>query len=773
MQYRPVYLTTTRCLVLGLVLTAAARCSPAAAADSGSPTDSGKQATQNLVKNADFANGLEGWNALRAGPGKVEIVPGPRGNCVCLSSTSNDVSTYVTQSLDPQLLQGRRVCLEAKMKAENVVPGKFPYSHAKIILVENDGKNDVYHEMDFNGTFDWRTVRTSWQISAECRKATLYLGLHTTTGTVWYDEVGIIIPTLQSERTLEKGVKERIYEYGKALCVDGREFAERKPDQAWSDFQPTGAEKTRGFVLYRTEEPSDVAPGRLPDRKEVLQGETPLKILAAADQYEPIAFAVWALRPLERVRVKAPELIGPKNNRIPATAFDIRLGRQVIQRADYQAAEYRVVPKLLERGREVNLTPERPQLFWLTLHVPIGAAAGEYSGQIVVEAGDQTAVLPVQLQVLPFQLAPNKPWRLFFYNSDPAHAELYFRDMREHGMTSVILAQVNAPLRRDGDRVVVDFATSDAFVEAYRKAGFEGPLVYNPFHDRLATRLLELFGLADKFPKIVNYGEQICVFKENEYPAQLQEVYREVVRSIVAHAQQAHWPPMLFYAVDEPNDLADWRATAARLEYRLTKESVPSIRTFCTAYTLESMKNVEPWLDVRTVPIQSLTHDAESARSFHEYQRQAGGEIWGIEWPAMWDGFWPARQLGGFQPAKAGVTAMTAWTYYNPAPWTDEYNDLRGPNKGCHIVYRGADGELIPTLTWEGIRAGVTDWRYVATLEDAIAKTEVAKRGRGEESLRAIVAGIPWRSESQTQWHNSQANQLRRRIAEAILDLQQ
>jgi hypothetical protein len=424
---------------------------------------------------------------------------------------------------------------------------------------------------------------------------------------------------------------------------------------------------------------------------------------------------------------------------------------------------------LLEKSREVSITPERPQLFWLTLHVPPDAPAGEYAGQINLRADGQATSLPVRLRVLPFRLARGKPWMLYFYNSDPADAELYFRDMREHGMTSVILAQVQVPLRREGDRAVMDFATSDAFVEAYRKAGFPDPLVYNPFHDRLATRLLEIFGLADPYPKVVNYGETICVFKEGEYPAFLQEVYRQVVRDLYDHARQAGWPPLLFYPVDEPNDPNDWRMTAARLEYRLTRETVPTARTFCTVYSIPIMERLDPYLDVRACHIVHPAHSAAANQTFQDYLRRAGGEVWGIDWSAMWDDFWRARELAGFLPAKAGVTGMTAWTYYNPSPWTDEFADLRGEYKHCLLAYRDADGGLIPTLAWEGLRAGITDWRYLATLEEAIAEAQGAKRQRGLEALQEVLAEVPWRSEAQTGWGNHRAAQLRAKIAEAIL----
>jgi hypothetical protein len=154
--------------------------------------------------------------------------------------------------------------------------------------------------------------------------------------------------------------------------------------------------------------------------------------------------------------------------------------------------------------------------------------------------------------------------------------------------------------------------------------------------------------------------------------------------------------------VDEPREIG-WRMNAARLEYRLTKQAVPEARTFCTAYFLPIMKRLHPWLDVRACRIADVAYNAADNRALEEYRQRAGGAHWGIEWPAMWDDFWPARQIAGFLPAKAGLPAMTAWTYCLPSNcWTDEYHDLRGETKACTIVYRDSDGSLIPTVTWEG-----------------------------------------------------------------------
>ena len=114
---------------------------------------------------------------------------------------------------------------------------------------------------------------------------------------------------------------------------------------------------------------------------------------------------------------------------------------------------------------------------------------------------------------------------------------------------------------------------------------------------------------------------------------------------------------------------------------------------------------------------------------------------------------------------------MTAWTYYAPMPYADEYNDLRGGFKRCVFAYHDADRSLIPTTTWEGLRAGITDWRYIATLEEAISKAKGKRQERGITALREILAEVPWQDQAQTGWGNRRAAQLREKVVKAILDV--
>jgi hypothetical protein len=89
------------------------------------------------------------------------------------------------------------------------------------------------------------------------------------------------------------------------------------------------------------------------------------------------------------------------------------------------------------------------------------------------------------------------------------------------------------------------------------------------------------------------------------------------------------------------------------------------------------------------------------------------------------------------------------------------------------------------SLEWEGIREGITDYKYLHTLEQMIKEAEQAGRTEAaavaRKTLAEILGYVPWRDDradgngiTETQYFNNDtAEKLRAMAATAILNLQE
>ncbi|MBI2299169.1 MAG: carbohydrate-binding family 9-like protein, partial [Armatimonadetes bacterium] len=193
---------------------------------------------------------------------------------------------------------------------------------------------------------------------------------------------------------------------------------------------------------------------------------TGLALRACRGEYEPASLVVYALRGDATIRVRATDLRGP-GGAIPSSAVDVRAVKVWYQaggneRFPINHGQHLLTPELLLRDADLvridavakrNLvklqhsdgrvewlditgpepTPEEKDSsaaalpirdaatlqpvtvpshtacqLWVTVHVPADAKAGVYRGAIeLVEAGRVVQAVPLSLEVLPFDLAPN------------------------------------------------------------------------------------------------------------------------------------------------------------------------------------------------------------------------------------------------------------------------------------------------------------------------------------------------------------------------------
>jgi len=151
-------------------------------------------------------------------------------------------------------------------------------------------------------------------------------------------------------------------------------------------------------------------------------------------------------------------------------------------------------------------------------------------------------------------------------------------------------------------------------------------------------------------------------------------------------------------------------------------KQVPGARTYGTVRR-DTAEYLDSWLDVRchTVSLSGGFDD----RKLCAAARAAGDRFWWYtnacrEYPDV------VRFKAGFFFWKTGATGQFYWAYYSPQG--NPYDDLDGID-WC-VAYPG-NGRPVPTIEWEALREGIDDFRYVYTLERAIA------RARAEGSAQA------------------------------------
>jgi Beta-agarase/YXIM esterase-like, galactose-binding domain-like/Carbohydrate family 9 binding domain-like len=121
----------------------------------------------------------------------------------------------------------------------------------------------------------------------------------------------------------------------------------------------------------------------------------------------------------------------------------------------------------------------------------------------------------------------------------------------------------------------------------------------------------------------------------------------------------------------------------------------------------------------------------------------------------------PNRHGVGLAFWKSGADGTALWTFQRPIE--DPFNDFDGPFKDYCMVFppRKKGGDPVPTLGWEGVREGWKDYKYVATLENALAEADKAGRKDAAATARTVLdfirSSVPWFDEAEDAGFDNQS----------------
>jgi hypothetical protein len=450
------------------------------------------------------------------------------------------------------------------------------------------------------------------------------------------------------------------------------------------------SDQVRGFTVYGVTPFQRATYQYVPSQEERIDK---IALAAAPGEYEPATFSIYARRDLMDVSVDAGELRCGKRV-IPRLNIDVRVvkvRRQPGDNVPFEPEHEMEAPELLVYDDFAVLKGRRPSVgevpvvktsiaqgtskqFWVTVNVPAAAAAGVYTGALDVYIGGKKAAgIPLEVEVLPFQLVRPRQDFLIYYraNLEPKSGPEYetwtdfvkqLRNIKEHGFTgaSIFSSEQHLP----------------AILKEYEAIGFSSPIPY----------LGRTKGVAEV--------EQIV---RDSGPLRL-----------------------VYYGIDEPNNPAS--AEACRKLFREIKAGGG------TTVTAVMKQYADVIWDSIDIPNYSMCDPGIDGyiKGLSEGRLKKNPKREWYYWQIMKERPKTARLMCGFYLWKSKLDGIFPYCYQmiNTADPYDDFTpwEWRGYKWRPHLVTYPSKEGPIDTLQWEACREGIDDMKYVATLEDTVRR---------------------------------------------------
>jgi hypothetical protein len=610
---------------------------------------------------------------------------------------------------------------------------------------------------------------------------------------VWLAAVSVF--TLMSDVGAQEAVTGpvRIYEAVYERVDPGPPFTEApRTVEDWQPPEPTDEERESGFIVFTRPEPFDIKPWSRPKHEERL---SQIKCFAAKGQTTSLWLAIYALEPLNRFDLTVQA--HPRKKSMPEV---IPLYVHFwAQRTDWRGRTYYITPELLlpmgngeamfpaEGGtlerRQLDIPKGEARLFWLTVKVPKDVSAGEYGFTLTLRgSGRRPMQLPLTVRILSFHLLKplGKRWLLYsdsgLWGMLPDEKALaILQEIADHGidgLTELPFGKLDLSHLKEG---IVRY-DPEPLLRIHRlmeQVGLKGPHTIGVFAEPEAARAL---------------GLQVDLNKE--WDERLKGAMRLIARKVVEALRpyEINW---LFYGYDEPGP----ENLHALQQYRCWHEG--GAENYVTFFQKATYDVASQWMTAPcfSVGLINRKENAEWARKACDQHGQkffwyGSGCYLGQE-----GRMFPNRYLTGWLFWKTKADAQVSWTFVRPHE--DPFNDFDGsrvnqvePKDQCTVYphfersndYTSIIG-IIPTIQWEAIREGISDYCYAYTLQNLIeyARRKVGERptrwakrlkeiaDESEKLLATVEENVPWGNEvRQRGYTNADLQQVRTLIATQI-----
>lgn len=538
---------------------------------------------------------------------------------------------------------------------------------------------------------------------------------------------------------------------GAAEAVDVPGLGKPETRPSYPVYEPEGAYRY-GFALvgaaklalksYGDEIDPNVSP-------QFLRPEDMLVFKSTPGEYEPGAFVIYAPNGLDDLDIAVTSLTGQGETVSPDA---IAVSR--IVRTDWRNRRLGNPSVLTNRfvmpWEPMTIPAGEFREIWLTIKVPDEAEPGDYSGSVTLTWKGGSTSIPVRLTVYPFTLGVSREKRLGMYHHMGRYSTINYsqdtrrlvselRDMREHGVTDLLLAHDDVDIfyTRVGAAIVPDYSRIEQSLEIIRRAGYVDPTVVIGSGIVPLGKLLGHLSGINRNPKILTSRE--AIENDAEYAriagqglAGLESLLRRYpkFKIVLAHSDE------LFRSGVEESRIADY-ITLSKVVRKVSK--LPLYITFHTAYPENDAmrQTIDPWVDIRGhhgSTFQMWLARGNTVTQYKQELARAGDEAWNYYNP---DGPWMHaswyRIINGLYLWASPFTTQAPYTYqfylYNPY-----YDAGRDVIYGFSFPHPDTDYRQVSTTIWETSRQGYNDTRYFLKLQRQIravrSRYERVPRGR-------------------------------------------
>ena len=516
----------------------------------------------------------------------------------------------------------------------------------------------------------------------------------------------------------------------------------------WAWVAPLPADDARtsavqdGPVSVARHQPlDDVDPARTP---RAWGEDTPLTIVAAAGERERAAFVVYTGGQTGMLDVQRPELSSTEH-RLPATATGLRRVRRVPVRTRVVATQTQLVGRFAPVFSPHRVRAGEFEEIWLEVDVPPGTPAGVYDGEVEVRVGSTSVQRPVRLRVRDMSLEGTGRKHLGIYYhaftrlSDPDRVRRELRDMREHGVDSLVL-DVRPRLGWGPGRVLqVDVEPIRTVLTLAREEGFRGTIVV----DAGLVPLARVLGHLD-----VAYADAEGASLDGD------DVFaKTAARSLASIATLRDEFSDLDVVVMVLDEIFE-RGRLPLFERLAPHAHAAGVRTLATLSTVDAAadahrQRIDPWLDVRSHHGYTFEWWLLRGGTVDQYEqelRDAGDDAWFYhnERGTYFTGRW-ARLVNGLYLWASPFSTHVTWAYQ--AFEQHPLDDRDGRNHDFGMAFPDPDDatRLMPTRIWTALSEGHDDLRYLAALEAAIERwgpRAPAAAARARDYLARLRADI-------------------------------